>query len=50
MSRVVRARYEEGVLKLLDEVDIEGGEEVVISIIKRGIRSALHKYKGSWKG
>ena len=46
MSRVVRARYEKGVLKLLDEVDLEEGEEVVISI-KRDIRSVLRKYKGA---
>jgi len=32
MSRVVHARYEKGVLKLLDGVDLEEGEEVVISI------------------
>lgn len=46
MSRVVRARYEKGVLKLLDEVDLEEGEEVVISI-RRDIRSVLRKYKGA---
>ncbi len=45
VSRVVRARYERGVLKLLDKVDLEGGEEVVISI-SRGIRSVLRKYRG----
>ncbi len=46
MSRVVRARYEKGVLRLLDEVDLEEGEEVVISI-RRDIRSVLRKYKGA---
>lgn len=46
VSRVVRARYEKGVLKLLDEVDLEEGEEVVISI-RRDIRPVLRKYKGA---
>ena len=45
MSRVVRARYEKGVLKLLDKVDLEEGEEVVISI-RRDTRSVLRKYRG----
>jgi len=46
VSRVVRARYEKGVLKLLDKVDLEEGEEVVISI-RRDIRSVLRKFKGA---
>ncbi len=46
MSRVVRARYEKGILKLLDKVDLEEGEEVVISI-RRDIRSVLRKYRGA---
>ncbi len=46
MLRVVRARYEKGVLRLLDEVDLEEGEEVVISI-RRNVRSVLRKYKGA---
>jgi len=46
VSRVVRARYERGVLRLLDEVDLEDGEEVVISI-RRDIRFVLRKYKGA---
>ncbi len=45
MSRVIRARYEKGVLKPLDKIDLEEGEEVVISI-KRDVRSVLRKYKG----
>jgi len=46
VSRVVRARYERGVLKLFDEVDLEEGEEVVVSI-RRDIRRVLRKYKGA---
>jgi len=44
--RVIRARYEKGILRLLDKVDLEEGEEVVISI-KRDVRSVLRKYKGA---
>jgi len=44
--RVVRARYEKGVLKPLDKVELEEGEEVVISIV-RDVRSILRKYKGA---
>jgi len=46
VSRVIRARYEKGVLKLLDKVDLEDGEEVIISI-RRDIRSVLRKFKGA---
>ncbi len=46
MIRVVRARYEKGVLKPLDKVELEEGEEVVISIV-RDVRSILRKYKGA---
>ncbi len=46
MLRVIRARYEKGILRLLDKVDLEEGEEVVISI-KRDVRSVLRKYKGA---
>ena len=46
MQRVIRARYEKGMLKLLDDVDLEEGEEVLVSI-KRDVRSILRKYKGA---
>ncbi len=46
LQRVIRARYEKGVLKLLDDVDLEEGEEVLVSI-KRDVRSILRKYKGA---
>ena len=45
VSKDVRARYEKGVLKLLDKVDLEEGEEVVISI-RKDVRSILRKYRG----
>jgi len=42
----VRARYEKGVLKLLDDVDLEEGEEVRIVIERITIaRRLLGKYK-----
>ena len=32
MVRVVRARFEDGVLKLLDKLDLREGEEVIVRI------------------
>ena len=46
MQRIIRARYERGVLKLLDDVDLEEGEEVLVSI-RRDVRSILRKYRGA---
>ncbi len=47
MSKVIRVRYEKGVLKPLDSVDFEEGEELLIKIV--GIarkRKVLRKYRG----
>ncbi|MCD6195653.1 MAG: antitoxin family protein [Staphylothermus sp.] len=38
MSRVIRVRYERGVLKPLDSVDFEEGEEVIISVERKVAR------------
>ena len=38
MSRVIRVRYEKGVLKPLDSVDFEEGEEVIISVERKVAR------------
>ncbi|ALL00902.1 hypothetical protein Pyrde_0852 [Pyrodictium delaneyi] len=47
MSRVVRARYEGGVLKLLDDVDLEEGEEVFVRLERFEDRvRRLRKYRG----
>ena len=47
MSRVVRARYEKGVLKLLDKVDLEEGKELLVKIIDvEERRRVLEKYRG----
>ncbi len=45
MSRVIRVRYEKGVLKPLEPLDLEDGEEVIV-IVKRDIKSILRKYRG----
>ena len=46
MSKVVRVRYEKGVLKPLEPLDLEEGEEALITI-KRDIRRVLEKYRGA---
>lgn len=50
MSRYVklaRARYERGVLKLLEPVDLEEGEEVIVRIEKLRERDEIiERYKG----
>ena len=45
MSRVIRVRYENGVLKPLEPIDLEEGEEVLVAV-KRDIRKVLKKYRG----
>ena len=47
MSRVVRAKYENGVLKLLENVDLREGEEVFIRLERLEDRvRRLRKYRG----
>ena len=45
MSKVIRVRYENGVLKPLEPVDLEEGEEVLVTV-KRDVRKVLKKYRG----
>ena len=48
MSRVIRVRYEKGVLKPLDSVDFEEGEELLVKVV--GIedrRRVLRKHRGA---
>ncbi len=45
MSKVIRARYENGVLKSLEPLDLEEGEEVTL-ITERDIKTVLKKYRG----
>jgi len=44
MSRVIRAKYENGVLKPLENVDLEEGENVKLVII-RGARGLINVVK-----
>jgi len=47
LSRVIRVRYERGVLKPLDSVDFEEGEELLVKVV--GVerkRRVLRKYRG----
>jgi predicted DNA-binding antitoxin AbrB/MazE fold protein len=46
VSKVVRVRYENGVLKPLEPIDLRDGEEVVVFIRKRRVRDVLDKYIG----
>ncbi len=44
MSKVIRVRYENGVLKPLEPVDLEEGEEALVTI-RRDVRKVLEKYR-----
>ena len=44
MSRVIRAKYENGVLKPLENVDLEEGENVKL-VITRGARGLINVVK-----
>ncbi len=48
MSKVVRVRYEEGVLKPLEPVDLREGEERIAVLVPIGEerRGILRKYRG----
>ncbi len=47
LSRVVRARYEKGVLKLLEPVELREGEEVIVKLETYEDRiRRLRKYRG----
>jgi len=45
-AKVLRARYENGVLKPLEPVDLRDGEEVIVFIHRRSVREVLDKYVG----
>ena len=46
MSKVIRVRYEKGVLKPLEPVELREGEELVVFIRKRRVSEVLDKYVG----
>jgi len=47
MARVVRAKYEGGVLKPLEKLDLDEGEEVIVKIERlRDREKSLRKLRG----
>jgi len=46
LSKVIRVRYERGVLKPLEPVELKEGEELVVFIRRRRVREVLNKYVG----
>ncbi|ADM28496.1 Protein of unknown function DUF104 [Ignisphaera aggregans DSM 17230] len=46
MARAIRVRYEKGVLKPLEPVELHEGEELVVIIRRRRVREVLDKYIG----
>ncbi len=45
MARIIRAKYEKGVLKPLEELDLEEGEEVIVRI-EESIDGLAKRYRG----
>ncbi|MEB3861656.1 MAG: antitoxin family protein [Desulfurococcales archaeon] len=45
MSRVIRVRYEKGVLKPLDSINLEEGKEYKV-IVEEDIDELIKKYRG----
>jgi len=41
MAKAIRARYEKGVLKPLEKLDLEEGEEVIIRVEKRVVHGLV---------
>ena len=53
MGRTVRARFSGGVIKPLEEVDIEEGKEITITIMEVPSKHKVDAFKksaGAWKG
>lgn len=46
MSKAIRVRYENCVLKPLEPIDLRDGEEVIVFIRRRRVRDVLDKYTG----
>ncbi len=45
VARVIRARYEGGVLKPLEEVDLREGEEVDVMVIRRRFQGFHERFR-----
>jgi len=46
LSKIVRVRYEKGVLKPLEPLEFREGEELVVFIRRRRVSEVLEKYVG----
>jgi len=46
LSKAIRVRYEKGVLKPLEPLELREGEELVVFIRKRRVSKVLEKYVG----
>ncbi len=47
MSKVIRVKYENGVLKPLEPVDLQEGEELLVKVVEvEKRRRILRKYRG----
>ncbi len=46
MVKVIRVRYEGGVLKPLEPIDLSEGEEVIVLIRRKRVKEVLDKYVG----
>ncbi len=49
LFRVIRVRYEKGVLKLLDKIELREGEELRIAILPREFPELLREVKAEAK-
>lgn len=53
MAREIRARFTKGVIEPLEAVELEEGEEIIITISERlkveRVREALRATAGAWK-
>ncbi len=45
MTKIIRVRYEKGVLKPLDNVEFREGEELLVKVVEVGRRGVLRKYR-----
>jgi len=46
MARAIRVRYEKGVFRPLEPVELHEGEELVVIIRRRRVKEVLDKYVG----
>ena len=51
MEKTIKARFLEGIFKPVEKVELEEGEEVIVTIkeIPKGTKGAFERAAGSWK-